>query len=136
MNNASDYNASRLEAARRTKDQIMRWACVVTAGSVAVLALVIAAIADERFLFGKPIRFGLFAVLCAIVLAGAAGLILLLSRRSTLKQVALELESQDAQKGCVISTVGRIRFRRAEAGQRLRAGNRRCPPPSGSEQVE
>lgn len=104
MNNASDYNARRLETARRTKDQITRWACFVTAGSVAILALVLAAVADQRFLFGKPVRFGFFIVLCAIVIAGTARLILLLSRRSTLKEAALELETQDAQTGCVIST--------------------------------
>ncbi|MDB6057200.1 MAG: hypothetical protein JWO95_1044, partial [Verrucomicrobiales bacterium] len=105
MKNPSDNNASRLETQRRTKDQITRWAWLVTAGSVAVLALIIAAIADQRFLFGRPVRIGFFVVLCAIVLVGATRLLLLLRRRSTLKQVALELENQNPQTGCVISTV-------------------------------
>src|SRR3954451_17929383 len=104
MSNPSDYNGSRLEAARRTRDQITRCACGVTAGSVAVLALVIAAMADQRFLFGKPVRFAFFVVLCAVVLAGVTRLVLLLARRSTLKDVALELETHDAEKSCVIST--------------------------------
>lgn len=104
MSNPSEYNASRLETARRSKDQITRWAWVVLAASVAILALILAASADQHFLFGRPVRFGFFVVLCAIVLAGAVRLFVLLSRRSTLKQVALELENQDSQTGCVIST--------------------------------
>jgi hypothetical protein len=104
MNKHSNYIADRLENARRTKDRtrLLAW---LTHMATALLGLVfMMAIIDYWSLLPVEVRVAGIVLMAFVAVVGVAGLSRLWLRPTNTKQVALEMEAQRPELGCVIST--------------------------------
>jgi hypothetical protein len=104
MNNHSQYNADRLETARRAKDRARRlaWAANICA---ALLAMILAAaLIDDWLLLSFGARVAGFGLTGLVAVFGLVRLVRFIRHPSTAKRVALELEAQRPELGCVVST--------------------------------
>jgi Domain of unknown function (DUF4175) len=104
MNKHSQYNADRLETARRAKDRARRLAWVVGLAA-AVLSLILAvALVDDWWLLPVAARVAGVGLMGLLVAFGLFRLIQFMRHPTSAKQVALDLEAQRPELGCVVST--------------------------------
>ena len=104
MNKHSQYNSDRLETARRAKDRARRLAWVVSI-CAAVLGLVLAvALVDYWWLLPLAGRIAGVGLMALLALFGLARLVQFTLHPTSPKQVALDLEAQRPELGCVVST--------------------------------
>jgi hypothetical protein len=104
MNQPSQYNAGRLETAQRSKERTRRLALTLNVAVTGLLIILGAALIDYwRRLTSteRAVDTGLLAILMVFWLVR---LIQFARRPATLKQVALEIEAQRPELGCVVST--------------------------------
>src|SRR5580658_257903 len=104
MNKHSQYNADRLESARRAKDRARRlaWAVGLCA---AVLGLILAAaLVDYWWLLPPAERVAGVGLMGLLALYGLARLVQFMRHPTSAKQIALDLEAQRPELGCVVST--------------------------------
>src|SRR5207249_4329421 len=100
----SQYTVDRLETIRRARNQAARTAWIVKIVTVLLLAVLVFALADYRMLLSQTARITGTIVLAGIVLFGLVRLWQFLRKRGDTKEVALELEAQRNELGCVVST--------------------------------
>jgi hypothetical protein len=104
MNKHSEYTGDRLEIARRAKNRVRLLDCVVVVCTAILAVILTAALIDYWWLLsfaGRCAGIGLMAFLAAI---GAVRFIRFFLRPISPKQVALEMEAQRPELGCVVST--------------------------------
>ena len=104
MNKHSQYTADRLETARRTKDTVRRLSSLLLLIGVMAMAVLAVATVDYQFLLSGNTRIVGFTVFAGCVVVGGLRLFRLIRHRSTIKEVALDLESYRSELGCMIST--------------------------------
>jgi len=104
MNKHSQYNADRLETARRDMDRARRLAWVVNL-CAAVLAIILAvALVDDWWLLPLAARIAGVGLTGLLALFGVARLVQFMRHPTSAKQVALDLEAHRPELGCVVST--------------------------------
>src|ERR1043165_8625163 len=104
MNKHSEYTADRLENARRTKNRMRLLNCVIVLCAAVLAIIVVAALIDYWWLLsftGRCIALGLLVLAAGI---GATRFGRFLLHPINTKQVALEMEAQRPELGCVVST--------------------------------
>ncbi len=104
MNQPSQYNAGRLESEQRSRELARRLAFTLNVAVAGLLIILGAALIDywQRLTSGeRAIDTALLAILMIVWLVR---LIQFARRPATLKQVALEIEAQRPDLGCVVST--------------------------------
>jgi len=104
MNQPSQNNASRLESEQRSRERARRLALTLNVAVTGLLIILGAALIDywRRLTTAeRAIDTGLLAILMIVWLVR---LIQFARRPATLKQVALEIEAQRPELGCVVST--------------------------------
>jgi hypothetical protein len=104
MNKHSQYNADRLETARRAKDRARRLAWVAALCATALGLILVAALVDDWWLLPLAGRIAGVGLLALLAVCGLARLILFMLHPSSAKEVALDLEAQRPELGCVVST--------------------------------
>jgi len=100
----SKLTRARLENVSRAKDKIRRLTWLMAIGAVAVLALISFATMDYWLMLPLRLRYTAFAILAAVTGLGVWGLRQLFQRPTSLKEAALDTESQRNEKDCVVST--------------------------------
>jgi hypothetical protein len=104
MNQPSQYNAGRLESEQRSLERARRLALMLNVAVTGLLIILGAALVDywRRLTSAeRAVDTGLLAIL---MIAWLVRLIQFARRPATLKQVALEMEAQRPELGCVVST--------------------------------
>jgi hypothetical protein len=104
MNKHSQYNADRLETARRAKDRARRLAWVVGLGAAVLGLIVTVALLDDWWLLPLPARIAGVGLMGLLAFCGLVRLLQLMRHPTSAKQVALDLEAQRPELGCVVST--------------------------------
>ncbi len=104
MNNSSEFANQRLREAGRAKDRAKRlaWAFVIGAALLEVLLGV--ALIDYWLALPAGLRMAGFMLLLLLLATGLGGWLKLRRRPTTIKEAALDTESQRPDLGCVIST--------------------------------
>ena len=104
MNADSKLARSRLESAAHSKDRIRcrRWLVII--GFVALLALVSVAALDYWLLLPLELRYGTTALLALVAVLGAWGWRRLSRNPTSVKEAALDAETQRNEHDCVVST--------------------------------
>ena len=104
MNQHSQYNAGRLESEQRSRERTRRLALTLNVAVPGLLIILGAALIDywRRLTSAeRAVDTGLLAILGVVWLVR---LIQFARRPATLKQVALEIEAQRPELGCMVST--------------------------------
>ncbi len=104
MNKHLQYNADRLETARMAKDRARRLAFISSLCAVALGFALAIAVGDYWWQLPAPARLVGIGGLGLIGIFGCVRLWHLLYHPTSAKQVALELETQRPELGCVVST--------------------------------
>jgi hypothetical protein len=104
MNKHSQYNADRLETARRAKDRARRLAWVVGLGAAGLALILAAALVDDWWLLPLAARMAGLGLMGLLALFGLVRLVQFMLHPTSAKQVALDLEAQRPELGCVVST--------------------------------
>jgi hypothetical protein len=104
MNKHSDYNADRLETARRAKDRARRLAWVAGFCAAGLGFILAAAVVDEWLLLPPAARIAGIGLMGLLALFGLARLVQFMLHPTSPKQAALDLEAQRPELGCVVST--------------------------------
>jgi len=113
MSADSKLAKTQLERASRAKDKVRRWAWFIVVGAVALLALVGFAAMDYWIMLPPDLRYVAFATLGIVVVLGVCGLIWLFRKPTSLKEAALDAETQRAEIDCVVSTASEYASGRA-----------------------
>ena len=104
MNQSSQYNAGRLESEQRSRERARRLALTLNVAVTGLLIILGAALIDywrQLTSAERAVDTGLLAILMIVWLVR---LIQFARRPASLKQVALEIEAQRPELGCVVST--------------------------------
>ena len=104
MNQPSQYNAGRLESEQRSRERARRLALTLNVAVTGLLIILGAALIDywrQLTSAERVVNTGLLAMLMIVWLVR---LIQFARRPASLKQVALEIEAQRPELGCVVST--------------------------------
>jgi hypothetical protein len=104
MNQPSQYNASRLETAQWARERTRRLALTLNAAVTGLLIILGAALIDYWRRLTSAERVVDTALLATLVVVWLVRLVQFARRPATLKQVALEIETQRPELGCVVST--------------------------------
>ena len=104
MSKHSEYNADRLETAQRSKERTRRLALTLNVAVAGLLIILGAALIDYWRRLTSAERAVDTALLAVLVVGWLVRLVQFARRPATLKQVALEIETQRPELGCVVST--------------------------------
>jgi Domain of unknown function (DUF4175) len=104
MNKHSEYTADRLESARRTKSRVRLLTCAIVVGTVVLAVILTAALIDYWWLLSFAERCVALAIMASLAVFGAVRFGRYLLHPISAKQVALEMEAQRPELGCVVST--------------------------------
>jgi hypothetical protein len=104
MNKHSQYNADRLETARRAKDRARRLAWVVSFCAAGLGLILAAALVDYWWLLPLATRIAGVGLIGLLAVFGLARLAQFMLHPTSAKQIALDLEAQRPELGCVVST--------------------------------
>ena len=104
MNQPSQNNASRLELEQRSRERARRLALTLNVAVTGLLIILGAALIDYWRRLTTAERAIDTALLAILMIVWLVRLIQFTRRPATLKQVALEIEAQRPELGCVVST--------------------------------
>lgn len=104
MNKHSEYTGDRLESARRAKNRTRSLNCIITVCTAILAVIFAAALIDYWWLLTFIGRCAGVALMATLVVLGAIRFGRFLLHPISAKQVALEMEAQRPELGCVVST--------------------------------
>jgi hypothetical protein len=104
MNKHSEYTADRLESARRTKTRVRLLTCAIVIGTILLAIILTAALIDYWWLLSFAERCVALTIMASLAVFGAVRFGRYLLHPISAKQVALEMEAQRPELGCVVST--------------------------------